>query len=404
MSLVCNVSVFESLREHYPDWPSLQAYLESEEGGFLKITDSSEKECIIRYDKHHSLMDLPHVRWFRSVVWNKEHHFPVSVAPPKATSSSFPFPYKNYPLSEIQTKCEEKELSVEEYKDGFMIQVYRIKGDPTIYIASRSKRDASGTFYSSKSFRTLFLEAYGSEPVLEEPDEAFSTFLSYVVQHSEHRIVTPHTTPRAILVQKGIVSSTGSVVLYDGFSPLSLPLAQSSSDSSKTVSEWIQECCQTMPWSFRGIVIKDKSGERWRFCSEKYRAIQMLRGNEPHIYERYARIFTQNLNGTYLEYYPEDIIPFSLCGVFMNDIVQHLYRMYHAVFIRKSSTFTQLHAIYRPHLYAIHGIYLTTLRPLTKWITTQEIRVYLVGHHPSRIAHLIRHHQDEYHSRITQTV
>ena len=291
---------------------------------------------------------------------------------------------------------------MEDYNDGFMIQVYRVKGDPIVHIASRSKRDASGTFYSAKTFRSLFLEAYGSEPVLEEPDGALSTFFSFVVQHPEHHVVTPTSFPRAILIQRGIISSTGSLVLYDGFS--SCYVSPSATHPDMKLSEYIQQCCHNRPWSFRGIVVKDKSGQRWRFRSEKYMAIQMLRGNEPHIYERYARIFTQNLSGIYLEYYPEDIIPFSLCGIFMNDIIQLFHRMYHAVFIRKSSTFSQLHSIFRPHLYAIHSIYLTTLRPLKKWITAQEIRVYLMGHHPSRIAHLIRHHQEGYHSRVSHAI
>ena len=129
-------------------------------------------------------------------------------------------------------------------------------------------------------------------------------------------------------------------------------------------------------------------------------AIQALRGREPTNYERYARIFTQNLSGVYLQYYPEDMIPFSLCGVFMNDINQALYRIYHATFVRKSMTLTQVHPVYRPHIYALHGVYVTTLRPSQKWLTVQDVRLYLIHQPPARIAYLIRHHQEEYHSRV----
>jgi hypothetical protein len=96
------------------------------------------------------------------------------------------------------------------------------------------------------------------------------------------------------------------------------------------------------------------------------------------------------------------MIPFSLCGVFINDIIHMLYRFYHAMYVRKTTTMAHIHHVYRPHLYAIHGMYLSRLRPVQKWITLQDIRVYLMGLSPSRVAFLIRHHQEEYHSRVAQ--
>ena len=411
MSVFHSVDVFQEWRENYSDWSSLQPFLESEAGGYLRIVDDGEEPCIIRYDKAQSRMDLPHVRWCRSVVWDKIAMRPLSVAPPKA-SFSVPEFIKQKMTNRMVEEIERGDLSVEEYADGFMIQVYQRKDDPMIFIATRSKRDASGTFYSTRPFRTLFLEAFGpsfetlAETTWEqeqEQEEITGRWWSYVVQHPEHRMVTPVSSPNLHLVQRGQVSITGKIHLWEECPSLSL--SRLLSESSKVVpeqplQEWIQQVNQNQSWKFRGVVIKDRTGERWRFRSEKYMAIQALRGREANGYERYARIFTQNLSGIYLQYYPEDMIPFSLCGVFMNDINHVLYRMYNAVFVRKSMTFTQIHRIYRPHVYAIHGIYLTTLRPAKKWVTVQDIRVYLMQQPPQRIAFLIRHHQEEYHSRV----
>lgn len=407
MSVHSHVTVFEEWRDRYPTWELLQGYLESEEGGYLRTLDHSDTTCIIRYDKAHSRMDLPHVRWCRSIIWDKVRHVPLSVAPPKASTGSCPYMEEDLTVEGAREAIAEGRISIEEYADGFMIQVYRIQGDPTPYIATRSKRDATGTFYSAKSFRTLFLEACGGIQALHGPvtngDESdgsngdIASFWSYVVQHPEHRVVSPCAIPHVHLVQRGRVSAEGRVILEDGFPSLAMDIT---SWSSGTLREAIRIECQTRSWWFRGVVLKDTTGQRWRFRSEKYMGIRALRGSEANVYERYARIFTQNLSATYFEYYPEDMIPFSLCGVFMNDIIHVLHRLYLLIYVRKSATFAQVHRAYRPHLYALHGIYLTALRPEKKYLTDHDIRVYLMTQPPARISYLIRQHQEEYHSRV----
>lgn len=426
MSLLSRVTVFEGLKKQYPDWFSFRAFLESEEGGYLRVIPSSESRyTIIRYDKSVSRMDLAHVSWFRSVVWDTVLHCPVSVAPPKAASSSQPFPYGEEQMTAIAGKVSEGTLTVEEDRDGFMIQVFRVRGDSDIHIATRSRLDASGTFYSARSFRSLFIEACANhdvgdrtDPVQEEREKGkeekegeeekgrdahvVSHFYSFLVQHPEHRVVTPVQVPRLYLIQKGVLFDSGRAVLADGF-PDTLMIPPSPFEKEEeTLLSWIQAYSQQQPWWFRGIIVKDASGQRWRFRSEKYRAIQSLRGNESNLYERYARMFTQNLSRVYLEYYPEEMIPFSLCGVFLNDIILTLHRLYHAIHVRKSSTFSAIHWVYRPHIYAIHGVYLTTLRPAKKWVTAHDIRMYLMSQPPTRMAFLLRHHQEEYHSRVAQ--
>jgi hypothetical protein len=396
MSLSIEVLLFKELTEKYPTWDLFQKWLESEEGGFLRIVDSGEHRCIIRYDKSSSLLDLPHVRWFRSVIWDKVNHCPISVAP--ARSSSRPFP---------ETKETMSDLVWEEYVDGFMIQCYYGKGDEELGIASRSKRDASGIFYSPKPFRTLFLEAYGGIPVVNKPNEErdeVAVYYSYVVQHPDHRMVTPIYQPRVLLIQKGWIFKDRRLVIQDHFPEAveSILSDVSQYNSYSNPLDWIKDVFGSRSWNIRGLVAKNKSGERWKFCSDKYMAIQSLRGNEATVYERYARIFTQNLSGTYLEYYPEDTALFSLCSVFIQHIVNVLYHNYCNVFITKTTTFAQINKMFHPHLYAIHGVYLSKLRPSKLHMTPQEIRLYLTQLPPARIAFLIRKQQDEYHSLRSQ--
>jgi hypothetical protein len=195
------VSVFHALIQQYPTWSQLEQFLESEEGGFFHVVDRTENGlCLIRYDKGTTNMSLPHSKWFRSVVWDTHRHCPVSMAPPKALA-------EECPLNTIE-EFKQAGAICQEQLDGFMINCFKRVGDPTFYITSRSMLEATGHFYSSKSFRHLFIEAYTGwivhaneslEWLIQEetqhispPDESKgeqAIGYSFLVQHTEHRNV-----------------------------------------------------------------------------------------------------------------------------------------------------------------------------------------------------------------------
>ena len=194
-------NVFKELVEKYSTWDDMRKYLESEDGGLFRIADKNEDTgySLIRYEKGSSKMDLPHSKWFRSVVWNTKTNRPVCVAPPKASAQEFSFKTLKE-LSDAGIVCQE-------LLDGFMINCFRVAGDKTLHITSRSKLNAAGKFYSDKSFRELFMEAYMntsecphySETIIQDnssdihsPDSSkgeVAVFYSFLVQHKEHRIV-----------------------------------------------------------------------------------------------------------------------------------------------------------------------------------------------------------------------
>jgi len=401
--------LWKELAERYPEWPVLQAFLESEEGGFLRISDQTDELCIIRYDKATSRQEVPHVRWFRSVVWDKVRNVPVSVAPPKATVE--PFPYAS------RKEAREAGIVWEEYVDGFMIQCFRRVGDPVLHLTSRSSLDASGTFYSPIPFRVLCLEAveamgWNLEEMVREPDEEkgeVSVSLSLVVQHPAHHRVTPVTVPWVGCVHSTVTDVNGVVHLQNEFPSWNesegedVDQGVEDEEAGDSVASWIRNIHHSRPWSFRGLVAKDATGQRWRFPSEKYTAVRSLRGNEVRPLDRYARLLTQNLGTIYLEYYPEDIQVFSLFTVFMNDIVQTIHEWYLSLFIHKRVTWADVPVVYRSHLYAIHGLYLSHLRTVQRWVTSHDIRLYLTQQPAQRIVFLIRAHQEKYHSLPSAT-
>ncbi len=421
MSINLEINVFRDLISKYKTWDELQTYLESEEGGLFRIIDKNDKGlCMIRYEKGTSKMDLPHSKWFRSVVWNTNTNRPVCVAPPKSSSDEFSFKTLNE-LVEAGIVCQE-------FLEGFMINCFRIVGDETLYITSRSKLDAAGKFYSEKTFRELFIEAYMntmgspfySETAIQHnskyiisPNEGtneVATFYSFLVQHTKHRIVKKNTSNRVFLIHSGTVYNDGNIKIQDGSeifmgqsnlkgiipssthkgSYAEIASRANKDMNSNEVKDWIKNTLLEHDWQFQGLVFKDRVGNRWRFRSEKYAAVKVLRGNSPSTLERFTQLYTQNLLNKYLEYYQDESQDMLLYLMRMSIIVKNLYNHYVELHITKAKKAEDIEKMYLPHLYNIHGIYLSQLKSNGKKVTMNEIMLYLHKQPWQRIMFLIK--------------
>jgi hypothetical protein len=74
----------------------------------------------------------------------------------------------------------------------------------------------------------------------------------------------------------------------------------------------------------------------------------------------------------------------------MDVISTVLYKSYVDLHITKIKKAEEIDKMYLPHLYTLHGIYLSQLRPENKKITLNEIQVYLHKQPWQRISFLIK--------------
>jgi len=409
MSFSYRNNTFADLITQYPSWDGLEAFLESEEGGSFRMADHDQSGlCIIRYEKGVSNMNLPHSRWFRSVVWNTETNRPVCIAPPKAMSTELT----------VQTTQQAKEegMVCQELLDGFMINCFTMVGEKTLHICSRSKLNASGQFYSSKSFRELFIEAHTGrikkedeslESVIQEesqkwdqPDpekKEIAHGYSFLVQHIEHRIVKPITENRAFLIHKTIVYEDGSVQFEENLR--SIPIG-GADEKITYLHPWIQTMLEEQPWHFQGLVVKDKEGNRWRFRSNAYSMVKNLRGNAAYLLDRFITLYQRNVIPYYISYYPEDQNRMEFYTVFLNHMIQYLHGLYMDVHVQRTTAIQQIDRMYHPHLYALHGIYLSRKKP----ITVNDVYEYLRLQPWQRIAFLLRNNQDAYMKQLSDSM
>jgi hypothetical protein len=143
----------------------------------------------------------------RSVVWDTLTNRPVCVAPPKAYKTAVPTG---------------ETLKIQDFLDGTMVNAFITKDEPsTLQIASRTQLGATGTFYSEKTFGELFDEAaqtmgYSSRndlcSILPKPSsDEVATFVSFLLQHPEHRVVSRPRNAKLFIVHMGTVKEDGSV-------------------------------------------------------------------------------------------------------------------------------------------------------------------------------------------------
>ena len=190
---------FRDLAEQYTTWEKLSDYLQSPAGGKLRIISyPADKLAIIRYVKGVSDMNSEYVRMFRSVVWSTETNRPVCVAPVKAEPSNIRAPEKG-------------RYWVSEFVDGVMVNVFRI-GDGNPQIVTRTNLGGHNTFYTKKTFGEMFREATPEDIDWKDVLQP-NTFVSCVVQHPDHKVVSQIRALRIEVTQYGSVNTDGCVTI-----------------------------------------------------------------------------------------------------------------------------------------------------------------------------------------------
>jgi len=385
------LSCFSELVTKYSSWESLSAYLISEEGGSLRVIQPVEGElALIRYTKNVSKFDLPHVPFFRSVVWNKTTNLPVCVAPVKAQEGSIP---------------EGVDMRVSDFVDGTMVNAWKSNG--SVEIATRSSLGGNGKFYSVRSFSDLFNDALKSvggskaflSSVLQEGE-----FVSFVLQHREHKIVGPVAYNRVFVTHMGSVGEGGKVTMkymdfperLASYMPEVIGEAMKFSSASASASpdadaahsprpspptqSALMKAYETRGYTWQGLVFQEiATSRRWRLRNREYIFVRNLRGSEANSLERFLRLRAAGDVKKYLTYYREENKKMWEFEQFLRDRTSELYAAYTDMNKLKQKGMRDLPFCLRPHVYKLHGIYLDSLRGGAKPISKEIVIGYVNG-------------------------
>lgn len=347
-------AVFSELTSTYQTWDALRLHLISAEGGKLRVmTMDHDDLAIIRYIKGTSDCTKPHVPYFRSVVWSKSMNKPVSVSPVKAQFGNV-----------------EADVAVRatDFVDGTMINAFRTADG--IRIATRSSLDARGTFYSSRSFADLFEDAFrplgGTKKFLESVlfDNEFASF---VLQHPEHKTVLSISQPRVYVTYFGSTKDSVSMTADPSSWPerLASYAPQVYNEGicfEKSAASYQMMRDQRLGYSWQGMVFQELAGSRrWRIRNPSYTAVRTLRGSESNAMERFLRLRSEGTVKKYLEHFRDESNEMWAFEKSLRERTQEVYTAYTDMNKLKTKTMKQLPYCLRPHVYALHGLYLSKL-------------------------------------------
>jgi hypothetical protein len=350
---------FKNWASTYTTWTALKDYITSEAGGNLRVIEDAERgEAIIRYDKKVSDLSRPEVRWCRSVIWNTVTNRPLSVMPPKGMDMTGDM----MAMTEMPAGW-----TVDEYYEGTTLALYNNSDERRI--ASRTKFDATGGFYSKRSFAELYAECNF------ELVPGTNAFMSVLIQHPEHRVVGQVANAKSYLLHTGTVADDGAITISESIKTTTVP----ANFDGKPLVNWFADEVTKRGWEWQGIVIKDGKGTRYRLRSNTYRMVRSLRGETPRADERFFSLRRQGLIKTYLYYYPEDKQRYWDYENWLRDATEELYKTYCVVYKEHSMQLEAVSKKWHVHLAGLHGQYMQTLRPAKKTVNRDVVKDYMNG-------------------------
>lgn len=378
---------------------NLQLYL-SEKKLIKKNIQYNQKEyTIIRYDKSKLSPDQYNtVGLFRSIVYQNEEI--VSFAPPKSIS------YESFKSTSNPI------VKMEEYVEGTMIQLFW-SGD-TWEMATRSSVGGNVSFFNIKdndqmvrpTFRELFLNTIvHNEALHSSQPEFFNCFeqipkhyvLSFVLQHSMNRIVTPIYEPTLYLVnvyavEKNTIIETDiscTVKLLPEWVKRPTPYNWSLEELEGKIST------QCMDYTKVGMMIYGVSsnGEiiRTKLRNPLYETVRKLRGNQSKLQYRYMELCKDNLVDEYLKYYPEHTQWFQCYDMEIHNFTRQLHFFYVQCFVNKKAPLKTYPYSYKIHMYKLHEHYKAFLRVKRDRVNLHIVSQYVRELHPSVLMHSINY-------------
>jgi hypothetical protein len=238
-------------------------------------------------------------------------------------------------------------------------------------------------FYSEKTFGQLFEECLANSSLktmdglkvclegLRSSENASSAFVSFVVQHPEHRIVAKAPSPMLFAVHTGYVMSDATVHFSERsvnwpeqLSSLRIgTYSQKTFESDGEVEVLLRNTAAQRGWRWQGLVFKDGKGGRWRIRTPTYTLLRQLRGSESTVLERFFRLRMERKVVDYLKHYKEDSDEFWKYEELIRARTADVFSAYVDVHKAHVVTFKELPAALRPAVFLLHAKWREQLRP-----------------------------------------
>jgi hypothetical protein len=388
MSSLSN-TVFANLVASFPTWTDLSSHLRSAEGGNLTVyTVPNTSLAMIHYNHQRSDFSVPHVGAFRSVVWNTVTNRPVSVTPFKSEAGEV-FEFRSDPFPVLVPGAAFNlvgagTIRVESFEDGVLIGQFWDADTQSWRIHTRSTLDATANFFSKRSFAELWADVK-DKPAESDLDK--SVCYSWILAHPENRVGCVVAAPSVRLVgqvrvaaESGVVAAVNreeTVPALKKFLPGHLNTFRIEQDNLNHVMNAVLIMLKALNAATdnQGLVFISETDpfRRWKVRTATYNKIRHMRGNSPRLDFHWMDLWSKGQLAEYLKFFPEERAAATALVNRWKDVTSMVYRVYADVFKSRVVPKEIIPARFRPLIYALHGHYISVLRPVNRsldWNTT----------------------------------
>lgn len=324
---------------------------------------------------------------FRSVVFN--NYDLLCFAPMKSLTRDDYF--KNNTM---------ENSSVEEFVEGTMINCFFDKISKQWEITTKSVVGAETSFSKeeNKTFKEMFHEAF------QHMNLSWDMFhreyiYSFVLQHPLNKIVCEIKEPSLYLVDVFYVSNTMNsiqVKVIDYRNNESCSSLLQHVKSPKLYEErdfnYIQTkyCSNNTSYDTVGVMIKNGI-YRLKIRNPTYEYIHRLKGNNPKMQYQYYSLRKNGRVKEFLKYFPQYKEAFSILRYNLHLITSTLWNNYISCYVNHKAPLRDYGYQYRPHMYALHQLYLNELMEKSKCVSIRVVINYINNLEIPRLMHLVNY-------------
>jgi hypothetical protein len=260
-----------------------------------------------------------------------------------------------------------KDVVVEEYIEGTMVNAFWVDEENGWKFASRSKIDANCVFFNTNGHFSTMVEETFAECKLDLNALNKDYCYSFVIQHPNNRIVTKFESIQLYLIAAYKIeedAENDDIYIHSIDDVQTDPVwATTSVKFPATILNFNLNATSdslNMPYTQMGVVFKSGGG-RCKLRNPAYEYVRQLRGNQPKLLYRYLELRKLGKIREFLNYFPEHTEQFAQFRANVHEYTNALYNLYVRVYILKNETDPQARNNFRfkVSLHALHHMYQT---------------------------------------------
>ena len=336
----------------------------------INVKTSSFTYSIITYDKKNMGGKHSTIGLYRSVIVRDNRV--VCYSPPKSLAPEH-FIEKNPVIT--------PDIVVQEFVEGTMINVFWDVETSTWEIATRKVIGARASFSSEKQFRDMFFETLDECGVNMDETLDKNMCYSFVMQHPDNRIVTPYKKPSLCLVAMYSFEDQTNIIHHDIYEEsyriknVRVPNIYEYNDYAQVQKIFTNASCFLM-----GVVIYNKTtDERMKYRNKKFETAKNIRGEKEKLKYLFQSLKREGRADKFLELFPEHTERFAEFNADITKAANGLFRSYLNCYVNKRESVAVMQPETKKHLYALHHLYKTELRPNNQYVTPEIVNEYIAS-------------------------